>query len=509
MKKRILALWKEQPLTAIMLIAFIIRLPAVIFSKGFGWHDDHFLIIESSQSWVDGVDYDNWFPWSGATIPDGHSLFYSGLHFILFTVLKWLGIYDPQLKMMVVRLLHALFSLLTVYYGYKIARLYKGDYVAKITGLLLACYWFMPFLSVRNLIEFVCIPFLVWGTWLALPKVNQTAKHFFFAGFIIALAVSVRYQASMMAGGVILALMLKSEIKGAFLFFAGALLSFVMIQAPFDYLIWKKPFAEFGEYVRYNMENSDQYGANTWYSYLLVILGMLLPPVCFFLFYGYLKSWKKYTILFLPSFIFLVFHSSFPNKQERFILTIIPFIIIAGVIGFADIYEKSNWSDSRKRIFRRCVRFSIVFNLLLLPLVSIMYSKRARVESMYYLSKYRNIEFIAIEDRKRDGVKIPPEYYAGQWLRVYEVTTEKPIDSLAAVMKSVDEKDKPRFILFFRDYDLQLRINQVKNIFSNLTYETTIEPGFIDKLLNSINPKNGNDVIYIYKTNIGAYEKVK
>ena len=128
---------------------------------------------------------------------------------------------------------------------------------------------------------------------------------------------------------------------------------------------------------------------------------------------------------------------------------------------------------------------------------------------MYYLSKYRNIEFIAIEDRKRDGVKIPPEYYAGQWLRVYEVTTEKPIDSLAAVMKSVDEKDKPRFILFFRDYDLQLRINQVKNIFSNLTYETTIEPGFIDKLLNSINPKNGNDVIYIYKTNIGAYEKVK
>ena len=174
MKDRILKFWNEKPLTALIWIAFIVRLPAVFFSKGFGWHDDHFLIIESTQSWVDGKDYDNWFPWSGATIPDGHSLFYSGLHFILFTLMKWIGIHDPQVKMFFVRLIHALFSLLIVYFGYKIARLYKGEYVAKITGLLLASYWFMPFLSVRNLIEFACIPFLVWGTWLALPKENQS-----------------------------------------------------------------------------------------------------------------------------------------------------------------------------------------------------------------------------------------------------------------------------------------------------------------------------------------------
>ena len=59
MKEKLLTFWNKQPLTALMLLAAIIRLPAVLFSKGFGWHDDHFLIIESSQSWADGLDYNN------------------------------------------------------------------------------------------------------------------------------------------------------------------------------------------------------------------------------------------------------------------------------------------------------------------------------------------------------------------------------------------------------------------------------------------------------------------
>ena len=50
------------PLQQLMLLGILIRLLSVIFSKGFGWHDDHFLVIEASQSWVDGYDYNNWLP---------------------------------------------------------------------------------------------------------------------------------------------------------------------------------------------------------------------------------------------------------------------------------------------------------------------------------------------------------------------------------------------------------------------------------------------------------------
>lgn len=506
MKEKILAYWKQKPLQSVLWLAFILRLPAVFFSKGFGWHDDHFLIIESSQSWVDGTDYDNWFPWSGATTPDGHSLFYSGLHFIFFTIVKWIGIHDPQLKMFFVRLIHALFSLLIVYFGYKIVEFYKGKESASITGLLLASYWFMPFLSVHNLAEFACIPFLLWGTWLALPREHQQAKNLFLAGFILALAVSVRYQSLIIAGGVVLALLIKKDIKASLIVFAGCIVSFMLIQAPFDYMIWGKPFAEFGEYIKYNLDNSEKYGINTWYSYLLVILGMLVPPISFFLFFGYLKTWKKYTIIFLPSFIFLVFHSYFPNKQERFIITIVPLVIIGGMIGLSELYEQFKFSSMVKGLFKGCIWFAVIINFIALPFVSTMYSKRARVESMYYLSKYKNIKTIVVEDRKRDGIKIPPEFYSGQWLRVAEVRSDLPVDSLALMVSKLNESEKPRFVLFFENYDLEKRVDEMKGVFSKLTYETTVKPGFIDWLLNRINPKNANEEIFIYKTNVVPYE---
>ena len=113
-------LWEEHPLRLIIFLALFFRILAVLFSKGYGMHDDHFLVIESAQSWVDNFDYNNWLPSSSAQ-PSGHSWFYCGLHYFLFKGLQALGMYDPQAKMYVVRLLHALLSLLTVVLGYRIS----------------------------------------------------------------------------------------------------------------------------------------------------------------------------------------------------------------------------------------------------------------------------------------------------------------------------------------------------------------------------------------------------
>src|SRR5271156_6829906 len=112
--------WNEKPLSFIVWLAFLVRIPAIIFSKGFGWHDDHFLVIEAAQAWADGTDYNNWLPGFGGAQPDGHSFFYSGIHFIIFKAMNMIHLHDPQTKMYIIRLIHALLSLLIVYYGYKI-----------------------------------------------------------------------------------------------------------------------------------------------------------------------------------------------------------------------------------------------------------------------------------------------------------------------------------------------------------------------------------------------------
>ena len=46
MKHRILEMWNNQPLKLILLIGLLLRLVAAIFSKGYGMHDDHFLVLE-------------------------------------------------------------------------------------------------------------------------------------------------------------------------------------------------------------------------------------------------------------------------------------------------------------------------------------------------------------------------------------------------------------------------------------------------------------------------------
>src|SRR5436190_6461652 len=141
-------LWDEKPLALVLFAALFFRLLSAFFSKGYGMSDDHFLVIEPAQAWVDGYNYNDCLPDKNKPdiVPAGHSFFYPGLHYLLFLFLKFIGYYDPQGKMYLVRFIHALFSLVIVYCGYKISERLAGKKQARYVGLLLALYWFMPML---------------------------------------------------------------------------------------------------------------------------------------------------------------------------------------------------------------------------------------------------------------------------------------------------------------------------------------------------------------------------
>ncbi len=501
MIKRIADLWENNPLKLILWLAVILRLVSAIFSKGFGMHDDHFLVIEAAQSWVDGHDYNNWLPGSQTNaVPTGHSFFYVGIHYLILWFLKFMHVYDPQVKMFIIRLLHAGFSLVTVYYGYKITLKIANKKAARMTGLLLAVYWFMPFLSVRNLVEMVCIPFLIYGTWLILDHWYDKKAYpwFILAGIIVGLAFSIRFQTITFAFGLGLAILLKLRWKEAFWFGAAFILSCVLVQGSLDMFIWGRPFAEFGEYVRYNMENTTSYFDIPWYNYILLLAGALIPPISIFLLFGFFREWKKHLIIFLPSFVFLVFHSLYPNKQERFIFPIIPFIILLGVVGWYKFLQQTKFEEKHHRLIRGSWIFFWIMNLILLLPVSTMYSKKARVESMTYLAKYKNITSILLEDSNENFTRMVPMFYLGQWIRYYEVTNEKPVSELPDYVFN-DVNFEPRFILFYETKNIQQRVDTMKKYFPDIVYETTIYPGLVDKILYWLNPINANQTIVIYR----------
>ena len=501
MKHRIIEMWENQPLKLILLLAVLFRLIAAMFSKGYGMHDDHFLVIEPAQSWVDGYDYNRWLPGSTETpTPSGHSFLYVGIHYLIFLFMKFAGIFNPQTKMFIIRLLHAAFSLITISFGYKIASKLSDLKTARLTGLMLALLWFMPFLSVRNLVEIVCIPFLVFGSWLIIENWDKEnrMKYFFGAGLIIGLGFSVRFQIITFAFGLGLAILLKFRWKEAILYGTGFFLSAISVQGGIDYFVWGKPFMELGEYIRYNAENATSYITNSWYNYILLILGSLIPPVSIFLFIGFFRSWRKHLVLFLPAFVFLLFHSLFPNKQERFIFPIIPFIVILGMTGWKDYLLNGKFIKPGDKFLKTSwIAFWIINIIVLLP-VATMYSKKARVEAMAYLSKFNGVSQILIENTVSNKIPMSPVFYSGQRIYDYAVTTENPLSNFSENIRT-DKNYQPRFFLFLEPENLPERVSKMKEYYPNIVYETTINPGLIDKILYRLNPLNANQTIVIYR----------
>ena len=506
-------IWEEKTLFCILIIAFAARLVAVFFAKGFGMHDDHFLVIEAAQSWVDGSDYNDWLPWSPANKgPDGHSFFYVGIHYVLFTIIKWLHIEDPQSKMFVVRLLHALWSLLVVYFGYKIVEKSASKKIATQAGLLLSLYWFFPWISVRNLAEVASIPFLIWAIWLLYKnqEFNEFSKEFLWAGFLFGLAFSMRFQTALFISGVGLVLLIRWQWKPILFLILGFLFSVFIFEGLIDWILWGKPFTEMQVYIQYNIDHSKDYIVSAWYTYFLLLGGILVPLVSLFLFAGFFRSWKKYLLLFLPTFIFLAFHSAFPNKQERFILTIVPFFIITGILGWNLIISNSTFWQKRKKTLKICWITFWILNFTLMPFISVHYSKKSRVESMIYLSHYKNIKYILTENTNAYDTKLVPEFYLGQWIHTFDISKSYPLDSLNGLLNNSKYEDVlPRFFIFEESKNIGERVLNVKHYFPNIEYETTIYPSFIDNLLYRLNPINANQIIIIYRNKDFYPQKVQ
>ncbi len=493
-------IWKDNPLSIIIFLAIFVRLIAVIFSKGFAFHDDHFLYIETAQSWVWGTDYMKWFPIGGAEQPAGHNLFYSGLHYILFVFFKWVHIDNPELKMLIIRFINASFSMIVVIYGYKIVLKLSNKKTASLSGLLLALFWIIPFLSVRTLIEFLCIPFMVYGTWLfiSLQERKNPYKKLLITGFILGMAFVFRYQTILFSAGFFLILLFRKQWKQFLILGIGFIISPFITLGIIDWFIWGLPFAELYAYVTYNIQHSAEYFTAPWYNYLLLISGIFLPPISLFLIFGWLSTWKKHIVLFFPAFLFLLIHSILPAKQERFILPIIPFIIMGGIIGWSEFVSQSKFWIKKKRLLNSLWGFFWILNIILLFAVTAMYSKRARVESMVYLSQYENIQSILLENSTDNSTKITPKFYLGEWVYEYHFAKPKNIDNIQQELSTSGEP-LPSFILFFKDNDIDRRVEQMKSIFPFIEYETTIEPGFVDKVLHWMNPFNANMVIHIYR----------
>ena len=483
---------KFQSYKLILFAAIFVRLIAVIFSQGYGMHDDHFLIIEAAASWADGFDYNNWLPWSKGNLgaPEGHSFTYVGLNYIYFVVMKWIGVADPKILMFFNRLILALASLVVCWFGMKITEKLSNKQLAVKVGWVLALLWIMPFVSVRNLVEVVALPFLVYGVWLIVK--SEKASYFFYAGLAIGMAVSFRYQIGVFAIGIAAYFFFQWKFKLFIAFSFGVLLIFTLTQGLVDYLIWGYPFAELISYITYNMKEGTAYLPNqNYFMYFLVLTACLFIPMGIVILAGFFKSYKKYAVLFLPTILFIVFHTIYPNRQERFILSVLPFFIILGVMGY-DLWKESKW---KVKIWRISMVIFVTLNIPFLLFSITTYSKKSRVESMYYLYKTKSVKSrILLEGSSSQHVSMLPKFYAQDW----QISFTSRIDSTQSL--KVDSTLNYDYIYFFDEKNLSERIKAYKSIYPKMTLAMKCFPSSIDVVLRELNPRNSNEYIEIWKT---------
>ena len=500
MTEKIKELWENKPLPLILIIAFAVRLIAVVFSKGFGMYDDHFVIIETAQDWVNGTN--NWFDRGNEIL---RNMVYPGINYLWFYFSdNILGLTDPQIKMFVVRLFHALFSLLIVSLSYKITLILSDKKNARQVAIILALFWPLAFFSVRNLVEVVCIPPILAGFYYILKnkKTKDISKYLFVAGIMAGLSMTIRYQMAIYIAGIGLVLLSQKDWKSLVWFAVGGLAITSVTMGIIEYFAWGVPFNSLYNFISYNLTNEYSYVTQPWYNFILLILGIFIPPVSFFFVVGFSRSYKKFALLFWPTFMFLIFHSYFANKQERFIIPLLPFVIILGVIGWNEYIKTSVFWERKKKLLKYSWNWFWIINTILLVLFTFTYGKKNRVESLYYLSKKDNISSIIWENNK-GGLVEPPKFYLEKQIPIFRLPSSKSLEKLEVEINNRNV-NFPNYIVFLGMTDIKKRVKEFETYFkNNLILETTIEPSLIDYILHKMNPKhNINQTSNIYRVGI-------
>lgn len=445
-------------------------------------------------------------------------------------IMNKLSVNDPVAKATVLRLIHAFYSLLTVYFGYKITALISTKRNAIMAGWILAVLWFMPYLSVKFLAELVCVPPVLAGFYYILRAEREQSKAWkpwIVAGILFGIAFSIRLHIMLFAGGLGIILLFQKKWAESALFTVGFLLTTLLIIGIPDIIFFDYPFQYVVDYFVFNSENAYNYITGSPFKFLLTTFGFLVPPVSLFLMWGYIKAWKVEPKIFAAVLIFFVVHSIFPNKQERFLLPMYPLLIILGTIGWNSFKDKSAFWNNHPHLYKGIWKFFWTINTIAALALALTFTKKDRVAPLYYLSKKDDVKAVILESERGKG-KQPPVYYLGRtcadydefqldilgmndlkasrqytspdFVMTFNLGADKSIRELRAEIESVSKE--PNYIVFSGDKNLDARKKRILELFpgKELVLQTEIQPSRFDQLLHFLNPAiHKNTVARVYK----------
>ena len=459
---------KRHPLLSLLILAMILRLPAVFVSKGFMAHDDHFETVR--------IAYDG--------IQDG--------------LLKEDNLMIWDRMMYLIRLLHALLSLLTIYYGYRYIHEITGDRrYAVWGGLILGAHFLMPYLAVRNLIEQVAADLLVpslYYTWSGLER--GRARPLVVAGLLAGLSWMIRFPLALAVIPIPVVIWYRYRSVRPVLYYIGGIAVIMLFSGTLD-IPFLGGFGRSTINILRSFLNGEPTLPQPFWTYMALIFGILIPPFSFFLL---LPVFRRASLRLQPVMIsailsFFIIHSLIANKQERFMIPIFPLLIMVGMVGLYIWFRDGRVSDRWRRLFRYSALMAGIVSILLLPVFTLNYAHRGMVEPFVYLSRQNDTQTLLIERVER--FRFIGLSYAGYNRPDTIVINSWPeLDSLAAARSGLN---KINYFLIYTDDDPAAHADSLARVFGPLERVFHSPPSTVDALLNFLNPRhNHTNEAWIY-----------
>lgn len=352
----------KHPIFVILTIGFLVRLLFAVFPQVEGFAHNNFLYLETPYAWLNNAEYHNAEGFSYDE-PQGISLFYLSINYSYLSILKFLGINNIQWLGFLTRLLNAFISLFVISFAYRIAELLSDKKIARNVALILSLLWFMPFFSIQNEPAIICCAFLMYATLIILRqeinrKDNSLGKvhrsSFIIAGIFLGFGFSIYYQSYLYVIGILLALMLRKNIKNALMTSIGFVISSCVVLVIPDIIVWGEAFSE----LKVFMENVTEVMLDKTLVSVIILLAFI-PPLSVMLLCGFFKNFKNNILLTLPTLL-VILHFIF-TKTSSF-LTIIPIYVILGVIGWKEIKDNSSFWKNRSTLYNILIGLSILVN---------------------------------------------------------------------------------------------------------------------------------------------------
>jgi len=197
-------------------------------------------------------------------------------------------------------------------------------------ALLLGFYFLAPVVFTRPMIESLAAPWVLVAAAATAQYLREGERRWLVAGVVaVTIAATMRPQAGVVVLALPVVIAMRRRWADLAVFGAAALAGF-MATGLIDLALVGGFHQSLRAYVRYNVSTSSTFGVAPWYRFILLFLGLSLPPVFLARYQG--LDWRARYQPLLPVVLmfglFVAAHSAVPHKEERFAIPALPLFLV-------------------------------------------------------------------------------------------------------------------------------------------------------------------------------------